>query len=114
MRLSKGWCDVVSLSILMMAAVCVAPGAVVTWLVLRTKSAVLRERAAQLGRDLDEVREDLKKEQSANKELRGSVAGLESTLQEERKSNQEKLALLNNATERLREAFQALAADALK
>jgi DNA recombination protein RmuC len=59
------------------------------------------------------VREELRTANSNNSGLRAEVAGLNSTLQEERKTGAEKLQLLNSASAELRQAFQALAADAL-
>ena len=104
-----------SLSILVVASVsAVLGGVVVTWLVLRTRSAVLREQVSTLERTLTAVREELRTANSANSGLGAQVAGLDSTLKEERKTSAEKLELLNAALAELRPAFQALAADALK
>jgi DNA recombination protein RmuC len=90
----------VSLSILLAAIVsAVLGGVVVTWLALRTKSAVLREQAFTLEQTLTGAREELKTVSSNNSALRAEVAGLSSKLQ---------------ASAELRPAFQALAADALR
>jgi len=62
---------------------------------------------------LTPVREELKAANSDNLRLTAQVAGLNSTLQEERKTGAEKLQLLNSASAELRQAFQALAAEAL-
>ncbi len=88
--------------------------ALVTWLVVRTRSAVLRERVAILERGLASSQEELKAALSANSEARDKLAAVNAALQEERKTHAEKLGLLNRASEELREAFQALAAEALK
>jgi DNA recombination protein RmuC len=80
---------------------------------LRTRSAVLQEQVSALGRTLTTVQEELGTANSNNTNLRAEVAGLNSTLQEERKTGAEKLQLLNSASTELRQAFQALAADAL-
>jgi DNA recombination protein RmuC len=103
-----------SLSILALAIVSAALGGVVAWLVLRTRSAVLGEQVSTLGQTLTAVREELRTANSNNSDLRAEVAGLNSTLQEERKTGAEKLQLLSSASEDLRTAFQALAADALQ
>lgn len=103
-----------SLSILALAIISAVLGAVVTWLVLRTRSAVLREQVSTLEQTLTAVREELRTANSNNSDLRAEVAGLNSTLQEERKTGAEKLQLLNSASAELRPAFQALAADALR
>jgi DNA recombination protein RmuC len=103
-----------SLSIPTVAIASAVVGGVIAWLVLRTKSAVLREQASTLGQTLAIAREDLRIANTTNSDLRTEVAGLSSTLQEERKTNAEKLQLLNSASQELRTTFQALAADALQ
>ncbi|HTF44134.1 MAG TPA: DNA recombination protein RmuC, partial [Terriglobales bacterium] len=91
-----------------------AVGLTIAWLSLRTRAAVLAERAATLDRALQEASAKLAAENSANASLAKQLAVLSSTLQEERKSNQEKLELLNRATGELSNAFQALASKALQ
>ncbi len=91
-----------------------ALGGAIAWLALRTKSAVLREQASVLGKALTAAQEELTTANSNNSDLRAEVAGLNSTLQEERKAGAEKLQLLNSALAELRPAFQALAAEALR
>jgi DNA recombination protein RmuC len=91
-----------------------ALGLVIAWLTLRTRAAVLQERAATLDRALKDASAKLATENSANAALSKQLATLTSTLQEERKSNQEKLDLLDSATAELTTAFQALAAKALQ
>ncbi len=103
-----------SLSILALAIVSAVLGGVITWLALRTRSAVLREQVSTLEQTLTVAREELRAANSNNSDRRAEVAGLISTLQEERKTSAEKLQLLSSASEDLRRAFQALAADALK
>jgi DNA recombination protein RmuC len=87
-----------SLSILAAAIISAVLGGVVTWLALRTRSAVLREQVSTLELTVTAVREELKTAISNNSDLRAEVAGLKS---------------LNSALAELRPAFQALAADAL-
>jgi DNA recombination protein RmuC len=91
-----------------------ALGLAMAWLTLRTRSAVLAERAATLDRALKDASARLSTENSTTAALSKQVATLTSTLQEERKTNQEKLDLLNRATGELTHAFQALAAKALQ
>lgn len=102
-----------SLSIPALAIISVLLGGVLAWLALRARSAVLRERVSTLDRSLAVVQEELRTVNSNNSDLKAEVAGLNSTLQEERKTSIEKLQLLNSASGELRHAFQALAADAL-
>jgi DNA recombination protein RmuC len=102
-----------SLSIPVVAVSFAVLGSVVTWLVLRTRAAVLEKQVSTLEQMLTPVREELKAANSDNLRLTAQVAGLNSTLQEERKTGAEKLQLLNSASAELRQAFQALAAEAL-
>jgi DNA recombination protein RmuC len=89
-------------------------GVIAAWLTLRTRTAVLGERANTLDRALKDSSAKLTAENSTNASLSKQLATLTSTLQEERKSNQEKIDLLNGATAELKNAFQALAAKALQ
>ncbi len=89
-------------------------GLIVAWLTLRTRSAVLQERAATLERALQEASGKLTAERAVSADLLRQVATLTSALVEERKKSQEKLDLLNQATTELTTAFQALAAKALQ
>jgi DNA recombination protein RmuC len=98
----------------LMLLVGAATGLIIAWLTLRTRSAVLQERAATLDRALHDTSAKLAAENSANAALSKQLATLTSTLQEERKTNQEKVDLLNRATGELTNAFQALAAKALQ
>jgi DNA recombination protein RmuC len=91
-----------------------AVGLGIAWLSLRTRAAVLAERATTLDRGLQEASARLATENSANTSLARQLAALSSTLEEERKSHQEKLELLNRATGELSNAFQALASKALQ
>src|ERR1700722_4212951 len=91
-----------------------AAGLGLAWLRLRTRAALLEECAATLDRGLQEASAKLTAENSANAALAKQLAALGSTLQEERKSPQEKLELLNRATGELSNAFQALASKALQ
>ena len=92
-------------------AVC---GALVAWIGLRARAAALKSRLAFHENELTISRAQLANHQEASAKLRETVARLESTLSHEKTASQEKLALVDRATEELREAFQALAAEALK
>src|SRR5579871_5531141 len=89
-------------------------GSALAWLGLRVRSARADARLSLLEKDLTAARGDLTRLQEGNAKLREQAAALESILQHERKSASEKLAFVNRATEELREAFQALAAEALR
>src|SRR5246127_3589971 len=89
-------------------------GVALAWLGLRSRSAGILARLALIEKDLAGARGDLIRQQENSAKLRAEAARLESTLQHERKSAAEKLDLLDRATDELREAFQALASDALK
>ena len=91
-----------------------ALGAAAAWLTLRTRAAVLEERANTLDRALNDASGKLAAERAGAAALARQTATLTTTLQEERKTSQEKLDLLHRATADLTQAFQALASDALK
>ncbi|HEV8427485.1 MAG TPA: DNA recombination protein RmuC [Pyrinomonadaceae bacterium] len=86
-----------------------------------TERATLVERLAGKDNQLQELRVafDREIEQSAQLRLEhgqtvASLSALQTRLEEERKANQEKLRLLNNAEVKLADAFKALSADALR
>jgi DNA recombination protein RmuC len=89
-------------------------GIALAWLGLRSRNAGAHVRLSLLEKDLAAARNELTRQQENGAKLREQAAALESTLQHERKSAAEKLDLLDRATDELREAFQALASDALK
>jgi DNA recombination protein RmuC len=89
-------------------------GIALAWLGLRLRSAGVEARLSLIEKDLATARGEAARQQEANSRLREQSAALESTLQHERQSAAEKLDLINRATDELREAFQALASDALK
>src|SRR5258705_6455129 len=89
-------------------------GSALAWFWLRARNAARDARLALTEKDLRAAREDLAGQQEAQSRLREQAAGLQSTLEHERKSSVEKLDLIDRASEELREAFQALASEALK
>jgi DNA recombination protein RmuC len=89
-------------------------GGALVYLALRSRSSAVEARLALIEKDLFAARNEFSRLQEANSCLREQAAAIESTLQHERQSAAEKLDLINRATDELREAFQALASDALK
>jgi DNA recombination protein RmuC len=111
-------------------------GAVVCWLVFRprikheydrarreteTERATLVERLAGKERQLQEMRADFDHQEAEYGLLRqenantlAQLSALQARLEEERKANQEKLSLIDEAQHRLADAFKALSADALR
>jgi DNA recombination protein RmuC len=93
-------------------------GGMIAWLVLRTRTATLTARLPLMEKELAAGKADLVRLQQAYTELVAGKARLESALEAERKTNDEKIAFLTKAGERaaadLQNTFKALAADALK
>ncbi|MGE0404979.1 MAG: DNA recombination protein RmuC [Candidatus Korobacteraceae bacterium] len=91
-----------------------ALGVLLTWLFLRSSSAAISARLAITQQDLANTRAALHEQRQALAQAGIEKAGLESRLTAERKSSEEKQALLTQARDELRNAFNSLAADALK
>src|SRR5208337_4712606 len=72
-------------------------GSLIAWLALRSRGAALSARLSLM-----------------EKELAAGKAKAESALEAERKTSNEKIELVTRASEELRNAFKAMAADALK
>ena len=89
-------------------------GSALAWLGLRVRTARADARLSLLEKELAGARGELARLQEGNSQLRAEGASLKSTLEHERKSAVEKLALIDRASEELREAFQALASEALR
>jgi DNA recombination protein RmuC len=89
-------------------------GSVIAWLVLRSRTATLNARLSLMEKELAAEKADLARLQQAHTELVAGKARLESTLESERKTNDEKIELVTRASEDLRNAFKAMASDALK
>ena len=89
-------------------------GSMLAWLGLRLQSAGAETRLSMTERDLSAARTELARQQEAMAKLREQAAALESTLQHQRQAAAEKLELIDRASTELREAFQALASDALR
>jgi DNA recombination protein RmuC len=113
-----------------------AIGAAACWLVMRSnvtreyhrtrreseaERATLVERIAGKELQIEELRETLDRECAQAAELRTEnsktlvqLSAHQARLEEERKANQEKLALIDEAQKKLADAFKALSADALR
>jgi DNA recombination protein RmuC len=89
-------------------------GAVLTGLVLRSRSSALETQVHLMQKELLAAKGDIERLLLEQKELVAGRARLEAALESERKNSAEKIQLLNRAGEDLQNAFKALAADALK
>lgn len=121
---------------LSMLAVGLVAGALSLWFITRaklnyefergrasaaTEHATLVERLAGKEDQVRELREALDQENETIEELRNEnsritaqLSALQTRLEDERRTSQEKLALLTSAEEKLADAFKALSADALR
>jgi len=91
-----------------------ALGFLIAWLHQRSGSAVLNTRLMMVQQELGVARAEATKSTQLNAQLKSAMDKLETTVTLERKAHEEKVALLNQMTEELRESFQALSAEALK
>jgi DNA recombination protein RmuC len=98
----------------LLVSVGAALGFAIAWLLVRPNAAVLNSRLSALQQDLTKVRGEAAKFTELNNQLTAAKVKLETTVALERKANEEKIALLSQMTEELRQSFQALSAEALK
>jgi DNA recombination protein RmuC len=89
-------------------------GGVIAWLALGTRSAGWNARLSFMEKELAAEKAGLARLQQDYTGLAEAKARAESTLEAERKSSDEKIELVTRASEELRNAFKAMAADALK
>jgi DNA recombination protein RmuC len=89
-------------------------GSVLAWLVLRSRTATLSARSSVMEKELEAGKAELARFQKAHTEMVAGKARLESDLASERRNNDEKIELVTRASEDLRNAFKAMASDALK
>jgi DNA recombination protein RmuC len=89
-------------------------GSVIAWLVLRSRTAALNARLSLTEKELAAEKAGVARLQQAHTDLVAGKARLESALEAERKTSNEKIELITRASEELRNAFKAMAADALK
>ena len=89
-------------------------GSVIAWLALRSRTASLGARLSMTEKELAAEKADLARLQQAHTDLVAGKARLESALEAERKTSNEKIELITHASEELRNAFKAMASDALE
>jgi len=89
-------------------------GSLIAWLALRSRTAGLSARLSLMEKELATEKASLARLQEAYTGLVASRARLESALDSERKASTEKIELVTRASEELRNAFKAMASDALK
>src|SRR6202030_933250 len=89
-------------------------GGLIAWLALRSRSAALHARLSLLEKELGTGKVDLARLQQAHTDLVAGKARAESALEAEREYSNEKIEVVTRASEELRNAFKAMAADALK
>jgi DNA recombination protein RmuC len=89
-------------------------GSALAWLAMRSRTAALMARLSLMERELTAGKADLARLLQAQTELVAAKARLESALESERKTSNEKIELVTRASEELRNAFKAMASDALK
>jgi DNA recombination protein RmuC len=89
-------------------------GSLIAWLALRSRTAALSARLSLTEKELSGEKADLARLQQAHTDMVAGKARLESALEAERKTSNEKIELVTRASEELRNAFKAMAADALK
>jgi len=89
-------------------------GSLIAWLALRSRTAGLQARLSLMEKQLAAQNAELARLQQAQTDVVAAKARVESTLESERKTSNEKIELVTRASEELRNAFKAMAADALK
>jgi len=89
-------------------------GGVLAWLILRSQATSVSTRLLLTEKELVAAKAELTRLLQAQTELVASRAKLESALELERRASNEKIELVTQASEELRNAFKAMASDALK
>ena len=89
-------------------------GTVITWLLCRVRIVTLREQYIATQKDLSNARTVLDHQKETISHLNRVIVRLETTLTHERKTANEKLGILNDATMKLSDAFKALSSEALR
>src|SRR6202051_3718534 len=89
-------------------------GSLIAALVLRSRSAGITARLSLREKELEAEKASLARLQQAYTDVVAGKARVESALEAERKTNDEKIALVTRASEDLRNAFKAMASEALK
>src|SRR3984957_7967855 len=88
-------------------------GGLLAWLALRSRTASLTARLSLMEKELAAGKADFKRLQEGHELLGGGRGRGESALGSERKTSNEKIELVTQASEDLRNAFKAMASDAL-
>jgi DNA recombination protein RmuC len=88
-------------------------GSLIAWLALRSRTAALSARLSLMEKQLVAQNVDLARLQQAHTDLVAGKARLESALEAERKASDEKDEFVTRTSEELRNAFKAIASDAL-
>ena len=89
-------------------------GGLLAWLVLGSRTATLQARLSLMEKELAGAKAELARLLLDQRELVEGRARLEAALEAERRASAEKIDLLNEAGEKLQNAFKAMASDALK
>ncbi len=89
-------------------------GGLIAWLALRSRHAGVSARLSLVEKELAAEKASLERLQQAHNDLIAARARLESTLESERKTSNEKVELVTRASDDLQNAFKALAAEALR
>jgi len=101
------------LLVVLLATGCAAIGAAVSLLFCRMQATALTERKRALEQDLAAARAAADRQAAEIRALTEARSALDATLASERRSTQEKLELLQDASEQLKAQFKSLAASAL-
>jgi len=101
-------------AVVLIAAVGFAGGAAVSLLLCRAKELAPRERKAALEQELAASRDAAERQAAEIRALTEARSALQATLDSERRSAEEKLRLLQDASEELKSQFKALASAALE
>ncbi len=100
--------------IALLSAIAFLVGAVLAWLLFRSKTAALQERRHSLEEELAAARSANERHAEELRLLGEARSALEATLASERRNADEKLRLLQDASEQLKLQFKSLAAAALE
>lgn len=100
--------------ILIALAIAFALGAFLIWLVLLPRRNALVNQLQDKGQQVEKLELELQASRTAATDYEIRLARLETELANERKQAEEKLKLLNEAQQKLGDAFKALSADALE